>query len=316
MATVYTRDDSGAPVYGFGIGGLEGWLAFKAILRGCLVTGYAGRPSAGWELVAEADRHIVFRVGSGAGYVGFFHANAGDMSCTVWLSQTYSGVSNNQLIGAGARSGLAANSAVPQRFHLYFLAHSSENSSWYLVADARSFVFVGAGFGNASPIAQFEYDFRALYVGETSEGYLVAVGGENLVSGSPTANFNGLGCTFLTNPATGLLVDTGALSVEAPALRQSSSLEPVVTLDHLDTGGARIYGAGADAGCLRGVVVSPEIAGMHTYRAGLNLGLSISVSARTFATQLPLGDGWAWFLGLKNPLTTACYLVTNRPEFW
>lgn len=319
MARVYCRDDPGSPVYGFGESGSIGWHAFKEILKACLINGYGSRVAAGWSLINEGDRFIVLRNGSGSGYVGFTHNQISDQFCTVWLAQTYIGMSGNFMNGDGLRSGLAAGNLVPHKFHMFFLAQHTDRSSWYVVADERTFVMAAGGFFDSSQIANADYDFRSFYVGETSDGYFVAVGGENVAgTSSARAHFNQLGATLLINPVTGLLVGSGAITVSIPSLYTTSpsSRSESLALGDIDVGRARIYGAGVSAGKMRGVVIVPDVALDHTYQAGLNLGLPIAVNARTFATALPMGDASTWFLGLKSPANTPGFLVSDKAEFW
>lgn len=91
MATVYHRDDAGAPTFAFSTdrSNIAHFTALKTILKACLVFGYGGRPAAGWELIAEGARYIVLRNGPASGYVCLTSVSE---YVTVHLAATFTGM--------------------------------------------------------------------------------------------------------------------------------------------------------------------------------------------------------------------------------
>jgi hypothetical protein len=318
MATVYHRDQADAPTYAFGASSQLGFDALKLILKACLVVGYTGKAAAGWTLVAEGGQYIVLRNGSKTGYVCFSLVNTANYYVDVYVAATFAGVVNNIITGDGVKSGAATGNTVPQRFHVYFLVNMSTASSWYLVADAKSFMFSGIGFQNNNIWnATNDYDARSLYVGETTKGYFIAVGGTNSAS-APTSFFSSNGSTFLRNPETGLLVDAGALSIDTPSLAigGNSAIATTVPVAEAAFVPCDIYGGGVFAGYLRGVVLCPSTMFRTVNAAAGSFGLSAGIAPRSLNTSLNLGDGNSWFVGASCTSFQSRFLVTNKPEFW
>lgn len=326
MATVYHRDDSGAPTFEFSTSGtnIAHFAALKTILKACLVSGYGSKPAAGWILVAEGDRFLVLRNGTSSGYVCFTSV-AATSYFNIHLAATFTGMSGDVMTGAGLKSGTeASGSANQHRMWISVLANSSANSTWYLIADEKTFYFQGSGgFG------LFEYalsDFGAmnpLYVGEDSAGNFIAMGGQNTNSTQPRAYFGPEGVTVLRNPATGLLVDTGSIVVVAPGLRLTTNSNTGVA----SLGAAHIvplleaplcpvrWGASVLAGRLRGQVLCPLVSMYFPSPAAQSLGHVGPLNSRNLNTPLPLGGAYTYFMGVAFD-GSPTRIVTNNPEFW
>lgn len=326
MATVYHRDDSGAPTFAFSTSGtnIAHFAALKTILKACLVSGYGSKPAAGWILVAEGDRFLVLRNGTSSGFVCFTWV-AATSYFNIHLAATFTGMSGDVMTGAGLKSGTeAAGSANQHRMWNSVLAHSSSNSTWYLIADEKTFYFQGSG-----GFSLFEYassDFGAmnpLYVGEDSAGNFLAMGGQNTNSTQPRAYFGPEGVTVLRNPATGLLVDTGSIVVVAPGLRLTANANiGVATL-----GAAHIvplleaplcpvrWGASVLAGRLRGQALCPLVSMYYPSPAAQSLGHVGPLNSRNLNTPLPLGGAYTYFMGVAFD-GSPTRIVTNNPEFW
>lgn len=67
MARIYHRDQAGAPELTYSTSAQDGFNAFKAILKACLVNGYGAVPAAGWELINEGTGFLVLRNGFQSG---------------------------------------------------------------------------------------------------------------------------------------------------------------------------------------------------------------------------------------------------------
>lgn len=327
MPTVYHRDQTGAPalVYTTTASAVGNFTALKEVLKACLINGYAGRPAAGWALINEGSDFIVLRNGSQSGYVCLSWASS---LVTVWLAETYTGMSGNVMTGSGRRSGVAASSGAPQKTGTYGWAYASTSTSWYVIADERTFL-LGAIFAPALSAAEpsaSNVGSTCLYVGEDSEGNFIAVGGLNTTTtsvgtpGAPITGFDGEAFTPLRNPATGLLVDTGSLVVEVLGLTRnglslaaqtSTSVIPAVSLSPVIWRGGGVY-----AGRLRGVAVAPPLVlTTNASHAAQSLGIAAGITTRTANTLIPLGDPYTYFVRTAQYLTSF-FLVTDNAELW
>lgn len=330
MARVYHRDQPGVPVipYSTSQGNVAQFAALKVVLKACLVSGYGVLPSAGWALIAEGTNYLVLRNGSESSYVGFTWVTGAGGLLRVYLSKTFTGMSGDVMQGDGLKSGTAAALTIPQALALQLPFHSSANSSWYMVADERTAIL---GFGGFSSNQEIQGTFSSvsghtLYFGEDSAGHAIAVGGANsAVSSGNNASVGGLfsagGFTALTNPLTGLLVDTGAINVHTPNLPVAGISTPrqdtLVKAPSVSLAKGGWYGDGAFAGWFRGLAFSPEIhfTGWTSY-AAQSLGRSAAMFVRDQNTPVDLGDAFTYFLRAGQISSTPSFLVTDNPEFW
>lgn len=320
MATVYHRDDAGAPVLSYGAGGAVGFVAFKAILKACLVNGYGSKPSAGWELITEDTNYLVLRNGNHTGYVCFTWLT-GTNYVTIYLAETYSGVVNSVMQGAGLKTGIASSNSAPHRFYVSMFANSSVGGTWFMVADAKTFVLCAPSNGGSPGTVQStgvgDYGLM-LYVGEDSSGYFIAMGGINSSSdANPITNFSGLnGFTSLRNPATGLLVDGGSLVVYTPGFESfTPHYSVVLTLVELALVPGFWCGGGVQAGRLRGIAMHPQLSRMWASHAAQSIGFSGALTTRNANTPIGLGDGYTYFATIKFS-GSPFFLMTDNPEFW
>lgn len=325
MATAYHRDQAGAPALSYTANQYDvaHFTAFKTILKACLVTGYGSFPAAGWSLVAEGSDYLVLRNGSASGYVCFSWLGG---QTTVYLAETYTGMSGRVMTGDGLKSGAAANNASPQRINATALAYAANSSTWSLVADDKSFVLALSCAINTSAVELGSSSVNAnapltLYVGEDSLGHFIAVGGINSSSTAPTlsmAVFDGGGFTALKNPATGLLVATGSLAIELPGFVSTAAVytfSGVILLAEIALCPAVWNGGGVYAGRLRGVCWSPVLARHYSSKAANCLGYVGTMTTRTANTPINLGDTYNYFMApLMNWTTT--FMLTNNPDFW
>src|SRR5262245_33223377 len=134
MATVYRRDDSGAPAltYSTAVPNVAHFTAFKTILKACLVYGYGSKPAAGWELIGEGANNLVLRSGSHSGYVCFTYLNG---VVTIYLAETYTGMSGDVMVGGGLKTGTGPSNTPPHRIPLYHPVYHTDSCTWCLVGD-------------------------------------------------------------------------------------------------------------------------------------------------------------------------------------
>lgn len=322
MARVYHRDQAGEPALVYGSTAAAGFNAVKAILKACLVSGYGSLPAAGWELIAEGSNHLVLRSGNGSGYVGL---TLSGFAIRIYLSKTFTGMSGSVMTGAGLKTGVAASNSTPQA--MYALnTYFTTSSTWAVVADEKTFVLNVAGDGAASPTnySSIKSDFGSLlYVGEDTVGNFIAVGGNNTTNTANTTDlaygrFSSRGFTALTNPATGLLVDSGSLVVKASPLGDDSvvaAYAAATVVPKVDI--SRIYWTGDDAyaGQLRGIVVPASLAFVFSGSLVTALGASWTYDARQVATPIALA-GATWLIPRFRNNTSPNLLMTDHEDYW
>lgn len=319
MATVYHRDQTGAPVltYSSVTSNIAHFVALKNVLKACLVNGYDSQVPAGWTLVNEGSDFIVLRNGTQSGYVCLSWAGS---AVTAWLAETYTGMNGNVMTGAGLKTGTAASNSVPHRLEIGYFAHSSGSTSWVVIADNRSFIFNGGGYTSELSLGSttIATAMMPFYVGEDSFGNFIAVGGQNAASGTPTGGFYNGGFTTLRNPVSGLLVDTGSLSVITPGLSLDGGVTTETSVFVLSEAPVcpAWWGSGSTlAGKLRGVAQTPALSLAFPSPAARCLGFVGNLTTRNFNTALPLDGPYAYFMACKAR-QSAAFMITNNPEFW
>ncbi|WP_312374271.1 hypothetical protein [Stutzerimonas nitrititolerans] len=328
MATAYHRDQPGAPAltYSAAAASVAQFQILKEILKACLIDGYGEAPAAGWELVNEGTNFIVLRNGSRSGYVC--------LTCTgqlfrIYLSATYTGMNGNVMAGDGLKSGVTANNGTPQALGNYCIAYSPASSSWAVVADEKTFVLSQTSALSPTPTslattATLAYVGATLYVGEDTQGHFISVGGQNTASNTYSAalgKFSGLGFTSLVDPSTGLLVDSGGLSVHTPQFRDDNSYLALNSVVYPLAGAtlAKAFWVGGEvyAGELRGVAVVSELPNTtNTSHAARSLGYPEVMNTRTGSTPLDLGDEHFYFCRMGQLNACPFFLLTDNPEFW
>lgn len=326
MARVYHRDQAGAPAltYSTDATARTHYDALKMIFKACLVYGYGTTPPAGWELIYEAADSLILRTGTHSGYVCFLR-NSGGFAVEVWLAATYEGVdARGKIIGAGARSGVSASSALPQRFPVATLAYHTASTTWALVADEGTVVMSLCGQGSTTPLEVIStsaghqvYAYFTLYCGDDSAGDLICIGGLNTTSASPTLSFSSSGFTALKYPDSGLLVGTGEISVLTPGLITNPVFHPnlggvvfpaahLQPMSWLSNGVSRL---------LRGIAVDARVSHAHNSHVSQALG-GPPLTTRTMNTLLDLGDGHGYLVGRSYSGYSISMLLTTNPEFW
>lgn len=134
---LYSHTDSEAPQLP-----ANDWTgALKTILKACLVTGYGGKPGAGWTLREESDNKAIFRAGDPATSPVELEVDSGNITITTF-----------DLHWQGVKQGITARWDVGQ------LNRYTGVAGWYLVASARGFVLLPlARIGNSPLVAGLAY---------------------------------------------------------------------------------------------------------------------------------------------------------------
>lgn len=320
MATVYHRDQAGAPTYTFRSTGAVGFAAFKTILKACLVSGYGTKAAAGWSLISEATNHLVLRNGSNSCYVCFTWVT-GSNYVTIYLSETFTGVTNDVMTGDGLKTGIASNNSVPQRFYITYIAYATGSSTWTMVADNKTFVLCAPGSdANSAIITTNVSDYGVmLYVGEDKAGNPLSIGGVNSSSDTnPICYFNGeQGFTSLRYPATGLLVGSGSIAVATPGIEHItvSLVSAVRPIGEISLSPALWMASNVFAGNLRGMALCPILARLWSSHAAQSIGLPNPLAHRNANTPIALGDAYSYFATIKH-YASSFILLTDNPVFW
>lgn len=343
MPTLYTSEDSGLPVFSTSMAiNLAKFLNLKLLFKSCLVTGYGSKPGAGWTLIDEADTHLVLRNASGK-YVSLVCANVYWPVQTnlyqgfrIYLSATYTGMVNGVPQGLGVVSGTAAGNSAPHYWGSQYL-YSYSTTQWRLIADSRTFVLVCLAPSNNSvtTYSGIQLDANAnagpgtLYIGDDLAGNFLAAGG--VVQASVPGNFNG-NITFnrdpfttLSNPKTGLLIDTGGVAANLEGM--SIAISGVgLTLDEnfdvpaLELAQVRwVCDRQAQAG-LRGVRSDPLLKRLYSYSvknilAGTSLPAA-SINLGNILTMAVLPDGHSYMPLLALNAGRQSAIVTDNPSCW
>ena len=134
---LYSHTDSEAPQLP-----ANDWTgALKTILKACLVTGYGGKPGAGWTLREESDNKAIFRAGDPATSPVELEVDSGNITITTF-----------DLHWQGVKQGIVSNWSSGQ------LNRYTGVAGWYLVASARGFVLLPlVRTGNSPLIAGLAY---------------------------------------------------------------------------------------------------------------------------------------------------------------
>ena len=134
---LYSHTDSEAPQLP-----ANDWTgALKTLLKACLVTGYGGKPGAGWTLREESDNKAIFRAGDPATSPVELEVDSGNITITTF-----------DLHWQGVKQGINTNWARGQ------LNRYTGVAGWYLVAGARGFVLLPlVRIGNGPLVAGLAY---------------------------------------------------------------------------------------------------------------------------------------------------------------
>ncbi|ERI53382.1 hypothetical protein N878_03930 [Pseudomonas sp. EGD-AK9] len=321
MIRFYHRDTPGVPTMSYSPTISTRWGQFSAMIKVLLSTGNGSIQPLGWQLVVDDPNYLVFRQGKpGGAYLHFKLWGGAALALQLTLAEDFTGVDGSyNMLGNGVVSGVVAGSAVHAFTHA--LNHRSGSTSWVVAGDENTFIFNWSENGNTeTPGGGGSSGSALMYVGDDLEGNVIAIGGlEASPSGSyPNNYFSKLGFTALRDPSTGLLVDTGSLSVEAN-LYHSTVAYRVMTwsglIPELHLGPVTWMGGGVVAGDLRGLRIALEVAGCVNPNAAAAIGFSGTYNSRTCFTPIDLGDGYNYSLAYTyNP--APMLMITDNPAYW
>ena len=324
MATAYHRDQVGAPALTYPAAGnsVAQFTSLKTVLKACLITGYGAKPAAGWVLINEGANFIVLRTGTHSGYVCLTWVSGGVVR--VYLAETYTGMSGDVMTGDGLKSGNATGSSIPQVLPALSIASSSDSSSWWVVADSKTFALSIIGATSNAELDNATNRGFTLYAGEDSAGAMIALGGaatSSTFSSSVNSFFSSIGIagmTVLKIPATGLLVGAAALDVVAPGLLRTSAtgvFSQIVKLSSANLSKAVWAGASTLSGSLRGIAVVADLTNAASISQSAQcLGRSTAMTYRDANTPITLGDDHTYFVGVAH--LASFFLLTDNPAFW
>jgi hypothetical protein len=331
MPTLYSSVDAGLPA--FAITTTQNQARFnnyKNLLKACLVNGYGSKIAAGWTLIDEGDHYIVLRNASGH-YVSFVSGQfyngtaASFLHMRIYLSATYINMLDGIPQGMGVVSGTSANLSSNHYFGVYyFYAYSS--TRWVMLADGDTFVLSitapssTAGWG----VHTLENNSAAcgtLYVGNDLGGNFLSVGGavQTTVPSGTSVSATLTAMTTLTDPSTGMLVDTNGVSASMSAIVSVSSLSGTdfVDIAELELSRVRWVCAGQVQPGLRGVTQEWQLRNTYAYRIKDSLdGVNSGTADNTNIFQPSGIDGYLYFPLLANYSSRHSVIATSNPEFW
>lgn len=114
---LYSHTDTDAPQLP-----ANNWTgAIKTLLKACLVTGYGGKPGAGWTLREESDNKAIFAMGDPACPPVELEVDSSNINTTTF-----------DLYWRGEKQGITGETAVRNTYI----------TGWYLVASSRSFALL------------------------------------------------------------------------------------------------------------------------------------------------------------------------------
>lgn len=311
MARFYHWQDPGGP--GRGLSG-DYFTGFRDLLIACLVSGYTGKPAAGWTLLHSVAGG--FSLKNSRGYVvNFVASNPGSYYGGVFIYLA-EGVTNTSGAVVGAdllRSGNGAPASAKQAINTALSFSSGQgfsNLTWTIVADDRTFAFYAKGFAYGY---NDNLPWPLLYVGDDTAGNFLSLGGHNATSlNGITGYFNGNGKTYLRDPLTGLVISTepglSLLGVTAPNRGAVTVLDGELSLVPLYLAtGSTIFSR------LRGMVFDPC---KQTFDAATMFGLlgqTPSVNDRGKPATL---SGMTVALVEAATSQSNYMFFTDDPEYW
>lgn len=180
MPRQYLWSDNNGP--GQSVGQENPSAFMRKILKQCLVTGYAGKPAAGWSVVYETARVLYLQNPSGSVVAAFYDAGGEGMTTFIFLMENLPPNPIGDLPkGTNMRSGLYSTDYPGGiGYHCFGIRYHQGPIRWTVVADDRSFFFAWNDSSLIQPgIGSWTYSFRGLlYVGELAGGQAVALGGQ------------------------------------------------------------------------------------------------------------------------------------------
>lgn len=187
MPTFYSWKDSNGPG-AFDVIDSQVPTKIKDMLKTCLVTGYPGKPGAGWRVVYETAVSIYFQNANQSGVVAFyFPFNTSPVCVRVYIMESVpENLTGNVPYGTNTRSSFFSMDAPTVRFQQVGAYSGGRPYRWCVVADENTMYFLlSSNTMNTTPAggASWPSQHKAvLYIGEISTGQFVCIGGEGVGS--------------------------------------------------------------------------------------------------------------------------------------
>lgn len=297
---VYSSLDTGAPV-------LAGstYDRLRTILLSCLVTGFSGKPGAGWSLVHDVSGGCSF--GNGVAVLNLVSLN--DFNVQLYSMEFVNNPGTALAGGYNRRSGRWADDTSTDRQTLYgwnlLSTSSGQNPHWVVVADAHTCIVVlgsATATSDVGSCASFYFGRYQNALGLTGPAEWCCLGGYF----GPNSNIsqwflwasNSFGAragTLLRNPITGLVLPPSASFVGA----SSSSSQPansgvkLAALTRLSLSRASIWlwgeGTNGPVGYMRGVLQDTNLCSASYSEVLALLGRPNTWQQRVTPLELPGG---------------------------
>ncbi|WP_371369949.1 hypothetical protein ACA097_09510 [Pseudomonas sp. QL9] len=316
---VYTSLDTGAPA-------LTGdhFDKIRTILMACLVTGYGGKPGAGWTV--GHDIPAGFSLGNGDGFVNYVRNSSAEF-VGIYIMESVTDGTTGLAGGVNRRSAYWYDGSSETTRGFHYLQNSLINH-WMVVADEKTCIYQ-AGYvtsttsANAISAITYSAQYFGRYInamGLSGPAEFCSVGNGYNTSGNGWFT-QAYGCC-LRNPFTGVVDQGAAPRYFAPGANFGDSriagfyqnlrakvyparLQPVrAALACFGSGlnGATTSSQAAIAGYLRGLITEPCLSISPLSEVLVTLGLTNTWQGRVRPINIPGGRQWLPIFGYTQDL--------------
>lgn len=275
--TVYSSLDSGAPAIP-NDNSRRLIDNLRLVLKACLVTGYPGKPAAGWSVGHDVANG--FSLGNGDGFINFVHS--ADSTAAIYLMEAITDPTTALAGGLNRRSSHWTDgnaSTNRQSLYSFFWGQGAQSKSWVVVADEKTATVMfqygvsslDVGVGNqAAPL-----HFGRFYPVVGGVGFCALGGSLSQAGSSRLWSDTEWAGTVLRHPFTNL-ADQGAAPYYSVYGRSGLSASSSAALSRLmprvlqavraglacagtEMSGSTSFSTGVYGGVLRGLLVDPFI---------------------------------------------------------
>ncbi|WP_010490778.1 hypothetical protein [Pseudomonas sp. S9] len=199
MPTQYSWSDASGP------GAMGAYANFAAnmiaVLKACLVTGYPGKPGAGWSVIYETANVLYLQNANQSGIVAFYFPWAFPVFRVYIMEAPPTDLTGTLPQGVNMRTSVYSTQS-PSTIYAQQAGvwHNSDPFRWSIIADGKTFYFLlSSDVLNANQNSQSYPNMNkvALYIGEISTGQFVSIGG-----GNGTSQYQLSGGFLGANPST------------------------------------------------------------------------------------------------------------------
>lgn len=172
-----------------------------ALLKACLVSGYPGKPGAGWSVIYETDKVLYLQNANQSGIVAFYFPWTSQSTFRVYIMEGVpTDLTGTLPRGTNMRANVySVESSAAITAQQMGVAQGGTPYRWAIVADENTFYLL-----LSSNILNYSQNGSswpgqhklALYVGELTSGQFVAIGGGGGGSGQYDNNTAFLGATI------------------------------------------------------------------------------------------------------------------------